>query len=178
MAKRCPNCSYINQENDKFCRNCGGTFFDFKSKRKLNYKLLIVLTTLLIAVLLLCVLIFSNVSTCEKPQETDLYTAEYYGVENEKDSLKIVKFGDVYSVQMDLEEGYTLNTAGIFKNETIYLVGSYIDGDILYGEIEEYGSDEPLEVELYSYENYWDYATEEYEAEYKFLDEFEFEKKE
>lgn len=55
MAKRCPNCSYINQENDKFCRNCG---INFIQNKKTKYQIIVLSTLITMLLLFIAYMVF------------------------------------------------------------------------------------------------------------------------
>ena len=121
----------------------------------------------ILTVFLLLAQIFILYGCSSQSESTDLYAGMYEG---ENGDLVIQKYEDYYGVRMYLrgivpDETVIIWGEGHIERGTLFFVATDTYGNSFKGNVEEYGSDYPVRVELY------EKMTNEY------IDELEFERK-
>ncbi|MBQ7399014.1 MAG: hypothetical protein IJW06_00950 [Clostridia bacterium] len=75
----------------------------------------------------------------------DLYVGEYV---SDDGTVKITKAKNVYDITFCFYDNIIISATGELNNGTLYFYGTEDENDI-YGNIEEYGEDYPIRVEIY-----------------------------
>lgn len=82
----------------------------------------------------------------------DSYVGEYISIDETDGILKISKTKDsYYDISMEFYDLTKIIATGEIENGTLIYKGTDKFGNIIYGNIEEYGADYPIRVEMYGY---------------------------
>lgn len=88
-------------------------------------------------------------NSTDNSTEKDLYVGEYVSVSELEGELKIEKSEDIYNICIELYDLTKITATGEVENGTLFYEGTDTYGNELEGNIEEYGEDNPVRVEIY-----------------------------